>query len=123
MFCPQCGAEFREGFDTCSDCKVPLVNQLSSVPAGDPQDDLSEPDDLAVVLETDNALFAEAARSWLESANIHGFLSGGPSGRVACVPGTDNYHGFDGIIRIEVAKRDEQNANDLLSELQKEQPS
>ncbi|OGB92736.1 MAG: hypothetical protein A2Z31_10115 [candidate division NC10 bacterium RBG_16_65_8] len=25
MFCPKCGAEFREGFASCADCKVDLV--------------------------------------------------------------------------------------------------
>ena len=25
MFCPKCGAEYREGFTECADCMVPLV--------------------------------------------------------------------------------------------------
>jgi len=28
MLCPQCGAEYREGFDECADCHVPLVDSL-----------------------------------------------------------------------------------------------
>ena len=28
MFCPECRAEYREGFETCSDCGVPLVGSL-----------------------------------------------------------------------------------------------
>ena len=28
MFCPQCRAEYREGFFRCSDCDIPLVDQL-----------------------------------------------------------------------------------------------
>ncbi len=28
MFCPKCRAEYREGFDTCTDCHVPLVQEL-----------------------------------------------------------------------------------------------
>jgi hypothetical protein len=28
MFCPKCKAEYREGFDTCSDCNVKLVKYL-----------------------------------------------------------------------------------------------
>jgi hypothetical protein len=38
MFCPSCRAEYRSGFDTCSDCDVALVpelpQQLSSDAAG-----------------------------------------------------------------------------------------
>jgi hypothetical protein len=25
MFCPLCKAEYRQGFSTCSDCRIPLV--------------------------------------------------------------------------------------------------
>jgi hypothetical protein len=25
VYCPKCGAEYREGFNECSDCRVPLV--------------------------------------------------------------------------------------------------
>jgi hypothetical protein len=32
MFCPSCGGEYREGFTTCADCEVPLVESL---PAGE----------------------------------------------------------------------------------------
>lgn len=28
MYCPQCGSEYREGFTTCVDCQVPLVESL-----------------------------------------------------------------------------------------------
>ena len=34
MYCPKCGAEFREGFFECSDCLVPLVENL---PLEDPK--------------------------------------------------------------------------------------
>ena len=33
MFCPQCRTEYREGFDTCTDCGVPLVPELQPEPA------------------------------------------------------------------------------------------
>lgn len=32
MFCPKCRAEYREGFDTCADCQVPLVEELVPEP-------------------------------------------------------------------------------------------
>jgi hypothetical protein len=28
MYCPQCGSEYREGFTTCADCQIPLVERL-----------------------------------------------------------------------------------------------
>ena len=28
MFCPSCGADFRDGFTQCSDCDIPLVDAL-----------------------------------------------------------------------------------------------
>jgi hypothetical protein len=28
MICPKCKAEYREGFTTCADCKIPLVSKL-----------------------------------------------------------------------------------------------
>ena len=27
MYCPKCGSEYREGFTSCADCEVPLVEQ------------------------------------------------------------------------------------------------
>jgi hypothetical protein len=32
MFCPECRAEYREGFYTCSDCGVSLVSELLPEP-------------------------------------------------------------------------------------------
>ncbi len=33
MICPNCHAEFREGFTTCSDCEIPLVEDLAAAAA------------------------------------------------------------------------------------------
>ena len=32
MYCPKCRTEYRNGFDTCADCKVPLVPELPKEP-------------------------------------------------------------------------------------------
>ena len=32
MYCPKCRTEFRKGFDTCSDCDIPLVEELPPEP-------------------------------------------------------------------------------------------
>jgi hypothetical protein len=34
MICPQCKAEYRQGFTMCADCDVPLVGQLPSPSSG-----------------------------------------------------------------------------------------
>ena len=28
-FCPKCRTQYREGFTLCSDCKIPLVDELT----------------------------------------------------------------------------------------------
>src|SRR5262249_27114357 len=35
MFCPQCRAEYRKGFFRCSDCDIPLVDEVVPVGTGD----------------------------------------------------------------------------------------
>ena len=32
MFCPKCRAEYKEGFHTCSDCHIELVDELPPEP-------------------------------------------------------------------------------------------
>lgn len=34
LFCARCKSEYREGFTTCSDCNVPLVDELPSLKNG-----------------------------------------------------------------------------------------
>jgi hypothetical protein len=34
MICPQCKAEYRQGFTMCADCEVPLVEQLPGASSG-----------------------------------------------------------------------------------------
>ncbi len=54
MFCPQCGAEFREGFDRCNDCDVALTPEPPPEPSheGTPYVavfETSEPDVIPVI--------------------------------------------------------------------------
>lgn len=63
MYCPECGAEYREGFDQCSDCGVALVAER---PAGDG----GEPGDWVVVYETSELDILPVLKSLLQSAEI-----------------------------------------------------
>jgi hypothetical protein len=39
MICPQCQAEYREGFSRCVDCDVPLIHKAVVSAVGDPEED------------------------------------------------------------------------------------
>jgi hypothetical protein len=63
VFCPQCRAEYREGFTECSDCRVPLIAEKPAT-AGDPGLEL------VTVLESGDALVVTSAKTLLEDAGI-----------------------------------------------------
>lgn len=42
MYCPKCRTEFRRGFYTCSDCDVPLVDELPPEPPKEPDPEYVE---------------------------------------------------------------------------------
>ncbi len=63
MFCPQCGAEYRSGFDRCADCEVALT------PEPPPEEDHSAPS-LVRVFATSEADVIPVIKSLLESAEI-----------------------------------------------------
>ncbi len=69
MFCPECRAEYREGFKVCSDCNVDLVDTLPPEP---------EPEyiDYKEVLATYNPADVAFLKSLLESEGIQYFFKG-----------------------------------------------
>lgn len=69
MFCPTCRSEYREGFHTCSDCNVDLVETLPPQP---------EPEfvNLKEVLATYNPADVAFLKSLLESEGIQYFFKG-----------------------------------------------
>jgi hypothetical protein len=66
MFCPECGEEYRPGFDMCADCGVPLVAER---PEPGPEKDRHNIE-LSTVLETSDAGLIAVAKSLLETAEI-----------------------------------------------------
>lgn len=69
MFCPECRAEYREGFTRCSDCDVPLVEELP--PEIEPKDV-----ELEKVFESSNPALLAMVKSVLEGAGIEFIASG-----------------------------------------------
>ena len=49
MYCPQCKSEYREGFDTCAECLVPLVE---GEPPEEAEPGEEEESGLKILLET-----------------------------------------------------------------------
>ncbi|HLK61964.1 MAG TPA: DUF2007 domain-containing protein [Bryobacteraceae bacterium] len=69
MYCPECEVEYRAGFTECSDCHVPLVEQLP-MPAEVPSPNL----ELVRVLEGNNLIVESVAKMSLEQAGIPYFV-------------------------------------------------
>lgn len=74
LYCPQCGAEYREGFSSCSDCHVLLVHEKPSKH----QESLNDSDALSPALsgtivtlwEGENLALYESLFEKLDQANI-----------------------------------------------------
>ena len=69
MFCPECRAEYREGFNKCSDCNVDLVEQLP------PEQEEVFPE-YVKVLKIGNPSDIAMVKSILDSENITYYLQG-----------------------------------------------
>jgi hypothetical protein len=75
MFCPKCGAEYREGFTECADCKVPLVWEEPQEPEPEPEPEL-EYVEYEEVLRTFNPADVAIVRSILDAVDITYFIKG-----------------------------------------------
>jgi hypothetical protein len=101
MFCPNCRTEYRAGITICADCGAELVNEL-------PPDhsDIAGP---VTVLETGNLAVLELAKSMLDEAGIRYIAKGElPMAQLAIGP-----------VEIQVSLEDEDEAKELLEDLEK----
>ncbi len=64
MYCPECGAEFRPGFDRCNECDVPLTHDPP------PEADHEVDDPYVRVFATSEADVIPVIKSFLQSAEI-----------------------------------------------------
>jgi len=71
MHCPQCRAEYRDGFSECSDCHVPLAPGLPPAPQT-----VEHTVQLVTVLETSDPFLMNLAKATLEDAGIEYVVGG-----------------------------------------------
>ncbi len=78
MFCPNCKAEYREGFTVCADCNVKLVHSLEEKDKKAESYKESQNDDITFipVLSTYNLGDIALIKSLLDNEGIEYFLQG-----------------------------------------------
>ena len=106
MFCPECGAEYREGFTTCADCQIDLVD----TPPKEGQE--TETIQLETVFESTNPALIGIAKTVLDSAGID-FVAVGEKAVSVVFPGNP----FLGQVQLRVEKKRAAEAEALLSEI------
>ena len=119
MYCPECGYEYRSGFDECPECQVPLLED----PGGDVDDsgrkaEGDEDFELVTVLDTGNPGLVAVAKSILDGSDILYIVEG------------EVQFGLFGVglsskspVRIKVRQEDEAAAKELLSAVEEEPAS
>jgi hypothetical protein len=109
MICPNCKAEYREGFELCADCQIPLVDSL-------PEEVQPDPDlELVTVFETGDPADVLVAKSVLDEAGIEFFPRGEGvqdifgAGRLGA-----GFNTLAGPVSIQVRPEDAETARGLL---------
>lgn len=114
MICPECGAEYRPGIETCADCGVPLTAE----PPAEPEH--PEPD-LVTLTEISEPSLLPVVVSLLEAAGIEPVVEGDeimglwPVGQ-AVAGWTGWGRGLSVVIRVPAERAEEARA--LLSEVE-----
>lgn len=72
MFCPNCKAEYREGYTRCADCGVDLVDKLPVKKIYEIDPDIQ----FVEILRTLNLVDIAFIKSILDSEGIHYFIQG-----------------------------------------------
>ena len=113
MYCPQCLAEYREGFTECSDCRVPLL--AGKPPAA--ESDFDPNLNLVVVFESNDPVEIAMAKGALEDAGIPYF---GLNQIATLVQDVDPM--LRKFIQLQVAADREQEAREVLAMLETPSP-
>lgn len=104
MYCPSCGAEYREGFERCRDCDEALVPELPAPP--EPRPELT----FETVLESTDPGALSLAKSVLDAAGIEVSTVGENAG--ALFSGNP----FFGRVRLQVESSRLEEAKRLLAD-------
>lgn len=113
MFCPVCGAEYRDGFTWCSECQVSLVVER---PASEEGEALIE---LRVVFKTGNPVLLSLAKSMLEEAGIEYVVAGEESQYLLGAGGSGiGFNPTTGPVRVQVRLQDADRAREVLENLE-----
>ena len=105
MFCPNCKAEYREGFSRCADCAVDLIPELSPEP--EPMEEYVE---LINIKTFSSRHEAELAKGFLEAHEIDAVVSGDDYGGIQ--PGLS----FSTGVRLSVKDEDVEEAKRIFRE-------
>jgi hypothetical protein len=111
MICPKCGDEYQTGIQRCTDCDVDLIEPPPPPPEPPPLD-------VVTVLATGDRLRIEMAKSLLDSAGLDYWVKGEGlqdlfgAGRIG-----SGFNFTIGPILLQVDKKDEATARDVLSEV------
>ena len=105
MFCPECSAEYREGFARCSDCDVPLV---AALPPEEMDANLGAEE--ATVFVTRDIVEAETVKELFEASGLEVFVSGESS----------PLPGVPGEVRLIVNSHQAELAHEILEEVRAE---
>ncbi|RPJ60266.1 MAG: hypothetical protein EHM23_11015 [Acidobacteria bacterium] len=112
MICPNCKAEYREGYTVCSDCEVPLVERLQEDEQPEPEMELvtvfdtGEPAD---VLVAKSILEAEGIEFFAKDEGVQDFFGAGRLG--------SGFNTMAGQVEIQVRLEDAERARQLLTRL------
>ncbi len=116
MFCPKCHAEYREGFEICSDCHIPLVQELSQEPS-------PAVPEFAMVISTGDAALIPLIKSLLENAGIEFTAKGEGLQHLFAWGHLGSSHSLVGPAEFWVRAEDEEEARELLSQLEDPVPA
>jgi len=118
LYCPECNAEYRPGFETCSDCDIPLVKGIPPEIVNDSNKPVVK-EKLVTVYSTSNPALIAMVKSLLNSYQIIYCTAGENVQNLfgLGILGT-GYNVVTGAVRIMVSEEKAEFARDLLKDIE-----